>query len=78
MSNLCKDCKYFRKSYVIWPLHSGLELGKCANPKTNKVSMITGKPKTGTGYASVIREFDCQGNWFEHKKDRVWGFFDDL
>lgn len=62
MPNICRDCKYFRKSHYLY--HYTIELGKCT--KISNLDLVTGF-KT-YNYASVVREFDCKGNWYEENK----------
>jgi hypothetical protein len=62
MPSICRECKYFRKTYSMYI--DSLEFGKCT--KVSNLDLVTGC-KT-YNYASIIREFECKGDWYEENK----------
>lgn len=57
-TNYCKDCKHFRKQYPI-------SFSKCS--KFGKVDLVDGSIMYS--YASIAREYECKGEYFEKKED---------
>lgn len=53
---LCKDCKYFHKEP-----HISMENAYCT--KFGKISLVSGNILYE--YASIAREYDCKGKYFE-------------
>lgn len=56
---ICKDCKHFKKG-----LFSSVEFGACS--KFGQQNLVDGT--ITYQYASIAREYDCKGDYFEEQE----------
>lgn len=56
---ICKDCKHFKRGFF-----SSVEFAACS--KFGQQNLVDGK--ITYQYASIAREYDCKGDYFEEKE----------